>query len=149
MKKLTVITLAILGLLGTSCERGLKSTRAFSLPPGDATKGQAAFVALKCVNCHTVDGVTLPLPNEPAHKTLALGGEVARLRTYGDLLTSIVHPNDELSRAMPIEQWRKMKKSPMRPINDVMTVQQLIDLVTFLQPRYTKLEPLYEFPTGM
>lgn len=34
-------------------------------------------------------------------------------------------------------------KSPMRVVNDDMTVTQLIDLVTFLQPKYTQLQPLY------
>jgi hypothetical protein len=31
----------------------------------------------------------------------------------------------------------------MRSFNQVMTVQQLIDLVSFLQPSYSQLEPLY------
>lgn len=147
--KTIIIPLVTLVLLATGCEKSLKSTRAFNLPPGDAANGQTAFVTLKCVNCHTVDGVQLPKPTAPADQTLALGGAVGRLRTYGDLLTAIVHPAYSLSDKLTIEQWRKMEKSPMRPVNDVMTVQQLIDLVTFLQPRYTKLEPLYETPTGM
>jgi hypothetical protein len=32
----------------------------------------------------------------------------------------------------------------MPSVNDQLTVMQLIDLVTFLQPHYRKLEPLYE-----
>ena len=147
--KTIIISLAALVLLATGCEKSLKSTRAFSQPPGNAANGQAAFVALKCVTCHTVDGVQLPKPTAPADQTLALGGAVGRLRTYGDLLTAIVHPGASLSGKLTMEQWRKMEKSPMRPVNEVMTVQQLIDLVTFLQPRYTTLEPLFETPMGM
>ena len=64
--KTIIISLAALVLLATGCEKSLKSTRAFSLPPGNAANGQAAFVALKCVTCHTVDGVQLPKPTAPA-----------------------------------------------------------------------------------
>lgn len=31
-------------------------------------------------------------------------------------------------------------------VNDVMTVQQMLDLVTFLSPQYEKLEPLHHDP---
>jgi sulfur-oxidizing protein SoxX len=144
MKSALLIVLGALGVVTASCDRGIKSTRSFTFPTGDAARGQAAFVALKCTACHTVVGVTLPKTTAPADQTLALGGQVAHLRTYGDLLTAIVHPNAGLSDKLPMAQWRKMEKTPMRPVNDVMTVQQMIDLVTFLQPRYTPLEPLIE-----
>jgi hypothetical protein len=35
-------------------------------------------------------------------------------------------------------------KSPMKEFNQVMTVAQLIDIVTFLKPQYQRLEPLYQ-----
>ncbi len=72
-----------------------------------------------------------------------------RVRTYGDLLTSIVHPNESSSRTLPLRQREKMAKSPMPEVNDAMTVRQLFDLVAFIQPRYTRLEPLNEmnYPT--
>lgn len=149
MKATLLIGLAVLGLATAGCEKSIKSTRSFVLPAGDSAKGKVAFVALKCTQCHTVDGVDLPNPTEPKEKTLALGGQVARLRTYGDLLTSIIHPGASLSDKLTMDQWRKMEKSPMRPVNETMTVQQLVDLVAFLQPRYTALTPLYDFPTGM
>jgi sulfur-oxidizing protein SoxX len=148
MKSRLCLVLAVLGLFATGCEKNLKSTRTFLLPEGDAANGKAAFIALKCINCHTVEGVVLPKPTEPAATTLVLGGKVAQLRTYGDLLTSIIHPSNSLSDKLTMEQWRKMDRTPMRPVNDVMTVKQLIDLVTFLQPRYSQLEPLIEAQVG-
>jgi hypothetical protein len=50
----------------------------------------------------------------------------------------------ELSSKMPRELAEKSSVSPMPSVNDQLTVMQLIDLVTFLQPQYRKLEPLYE-----
>ena len=142
MKALSIVLLAIAGLVAAGCDYSLKSARSLRLPQGSAERGKVAFVVLKCVECHSVVGVgDLPPPSGKLETVVALGGEVARLRTVGDLLTSIIHPNYALS-----EQWKrpaggKPEKSPMRVVNDQMTVTQMIDLVTFLQPRYTKLAP--------
>jgi mono/diheme cytochrome c family protein len=134
--------LVLAGLLA-GCS-GQKSLRSFRMPEGDATRGQTAFVSLRCHTCHTVSGVNLPAPTAAPADQLLLGGEVARLRTYGDLLTAIVHPNAGLSDKLPGPERKKMQSSPMPGVNDVMTVQEMIDLVTFLQPRYRVLAPLYE-----
>ena len=139
---LIVVLASLLGAVG--CTDGRKSLRNFRLPEGDATRGQAAFVALQCHACHTVPGVTLPAPTADPANILALGGEVIQLRTYGDLLTAIVHPGYDLSDKLPLAERRRMRQSPMTPVNHVMTVAQLVDLVAFLQPRYRPLEPLLE-----
>lgn len=141
MKALIGVVLATLGLVLTGCDSSLKSTSRFRLPQGNAANGKAAFVALKCTECHTLAGVDLPKPTVPADQVVVLGGEVARLRTIGDLLTSIVHPDYALSEKMPRPKAPAPTKSPMRVMNDQMTVTQLIDLVTFLQPYYKQLPP--------
>ena len=124
MKRVALVCLAAFGLFAVGCKDNVKSTRTFRLPEGNAVNGQAAFVSLQCIRCHSVAGV-------------------ARMRTYGDLLTSIIHPEFALSDARSPEQQAKLFTSPMRSFNQVMTVQQLIDLVAFLQPSYSQLEPLY------
>lgn len=139
------ICLVALGFAAAGCNKDLKSTRKFQLPTGDPVKGKAAFVALGCQACHPVAGVDLPSPTADPDLIVTLGGEVVRVRTYGDLLTSIIHPNFSLSPKLSREERRKMIMSPMPALNDVMTVTQLIDLVAFLQPRYRQLESLYEF----
>ncbi len=144
MRTILIVFIAAL-VAGAGCTKSPKSMRNFRLPDGDAGRGNAAFVALKCHTCHSVAGVELPAPTADPAKILALGGPVARLRTYGDLLTAIVHPASELSDKLTSSDRWKMGTSPMKPVNDVMTVSQLIDLVTFLQPRYRQLEPVYEF----
>jgi hypothetical protein len=140
---LLVLFGGLLGLSGCSDSRNL---RRFHMPAGNVERGQAAFVALKCTTCHTVTGVpALPPPTVTPASQVVLGGDVIRLRTYGDLLTAIVHPNYSLSEKMRWVPGEAVTRpdSAMPVVNDVMTVTQLIDLVTFLQPRYTELRPLY------
>ncbi|MBI4626521.1 MAG: c-type cytochrome [Verrucomicrobia bacterium] len=150
MKTYPVVSFALLAFgLVAGCDSGSKSGRGFKFPEGDAARGRAAFVELKCVKCHRVDGVDgLPAPTESPDKVLTLGGEVVRLRTYGDLVTAVIHPSAGISEKYIAEQRGAVKKSPMEPVNDSMTVAQMLDIVTFLHPRYKKLAPLYEFGTG-
>jgi mono/diheme cytochrome c family protein len=119
--------------------------RGFVLPEGSAQRGEQVFVAMKCTACHRVDGLpALPAPTVAADRVVVIGGEVARVKTYGQLLTAIIHPSLDLSPKMPRELAQKSTVSPMPSVNDQLTVMQLIDIVTFLQPHYRKLEPLYE-----
>ena len=48
----------------------------FSLPPGDAERGQAAFVQFRCFDCHLVNGVELPPGEEQDQVMVNLGGQV-------------------------------------------------------------------------
>lgn len=139
MKALLGWVLVALAVLTAACDFNLKSTRRFRLPQGNAERGRAAFVALNCTGCHTVSGVDLPKPTVEPGAVVVLGGEVARLRTYGDLLTSIIHPTHSLSEKMPAAAAKAGGTSPMPVVNDRMTVSQMVDLVTFLQPRYIQL----------
>ena len=62
-------------------------------------------------------------------------------RTYGDLLTSVINPSHRISQAYLGEQVTTDGESRMRRYNDVMTVQQLVDIVTFLETQYTLIRP--------
>ena len=141
MKTVFNLVLAALGLVMAGCDSSLKSARSLRLPQGSVENGKVAFTALKCTECHTVAGVDLPKPTAAPEKIVELGGDVARLRTVGDLLTSIIHPNYALSEKMKLPVQKGPVKSPMLGANDVMTVTQMIDLVAFLQPRYTQIPP--------
>jgi mono/diheme cytochrome c family protein len=145
MKTLLGLVLAAVVVLTAACDFNLKSTRRFRLPQGNADNGKAAFVALNCTTCHTVAGVDLPKPTVEPTAVVVLGGEVARLRTYGDLLTSIIHPTHSLSEKMNPMAVTARGTSPMPVVNDRMTVTQMVDLVTFLQPRYRQLPPPVEW----
>jgi mono/diheme cytochrome c family protein len=143
MHRTAFLTCLLLAGLSAGCS-GQKSVRSFKMPEGDPARGQTAFVTLRCNTCHTVSGIDLPAPTAAPADQLMLGGEVARLRTYGDLLTAIIHPKAGISDKIPGPERKQMKESPMPGVNDVMTVQEMIDLVAFLQPRYRVLAPLYE-----
>jgi hypothetical protein len=136
-----LLALAVMALLVAGCEPNPKSATGFRLPDGNAEKGQSAFVNLRCNACHSVEGVELPPPSSKSPITVVLGGEVIRVRTYGDLVTSIINPSHVISEKY--KQALEGKLSPMPEFNENMTVAQLIDLVAFLQPHYKKLQTEY------
>ncbi len=142
-KTLLISALLTLGLLA-GCDMRVKSGRGFVFPEGDVARGRKAFVNLNCIECHKVDGVAdLPAPTVSAEKVVVLGGGVTRLRTYGDLVTSIIHPKYALSEKLNNRSlYKEGKESPMKGVNDTMTVSQLLDVVTFLQPQYKGIEPV-------
>ena len=108
----------------------------FTLPPGDAERGQAAFIKFRCFDCHRVYGVDLPAGEEPNQVMVELGGEVERLREYSDLVTAVINPSHRLAKGYNASLVANEGKSRMTVYNDVMTVSQLIDIVTFLQSHY-------------
>jgi hypothetical protein len=116
--------------------------RGVHLPQGDAVKGREAYVALRCHACHEIEGFDPPTPIVATTRIL-LGGQTARIRTYDDLLTSIANPSHRLARGYPPEAVAVDGVSPMSLIrlNEVMTVQQLVDLAAFLQTEYEVVPP--------
>jgi sulfur-oxidizing protein SoxX len=129
----------------TACDTGPKSARGFRLPDGDADKGQAIFIELECISCHRIDGLELPAPREPGPVTVILGGETQTIKTYGELVSSIINPSHKLITGYPEEVIAPEGKSLMTVYNDRMTVQQLIDLVAFLQSKYEVVIPEYTY----
>jgi len=121
---------------------GAKSGRGFHLPDGDIEKGREAFIQLQCNQCHTVVGVDLPSPSVAGPVQVKLGGEMFRVKTYGQLVTSIIAPSHIVS-----PKYREKFKGPKNPlmpnVSSAMTVRQMIDIVAFLHSRYTKIYPGY------
>lgn len=137
-----VLTLALLA----GCDSGPKSGRGFVFPEGNIERGRKAFAELKCHECHRVDGVAdLPAPTAAPDKVVLLGGEVPTLRTYGELVTAVIHPAQARTAGAP---GRTEQDPGMPPANETMTVVQMLDIVTFLHPRYRQLEPLYDNYAG-
>lgn len=141
MKTLILVPLIVaLGLLA-ACDNP-KSARGFRLPDGDSIAGKQVFLSLECNRCHSVEGIDLPPPLE---FNIHLGGESPRIKTYGELVTSVINPSHVISGKLKAE-LREGKISPMPEFNKRMTVQQMIDLVAFLQPRYRLMMPEGPFP---
>lgn len=133
----TVLLLAVFSLALIGCSPSAKSGKGFTLPEGDVEAGKSAFVTLQCTSCHTVSGVEQATGEDgKPEMSVALGGEVARIATYGELVTSIINPSHRVAPAYQLEEVAKDGDSKMRNYNDVLTVQQLCDLVAFLQSKY-------------
>jgi hypothetical protein len=131
---------AVLFLVG--CASG---DEGFTLPAGDAERGQAAFLTFRCYDCHHIPGVDLPPAEEPDQVLVQLGGEVERPKTYAELVTGIINPSHRLAKGYATNMVADDGKSRMTVYNDVMTVAQLIDIVTFLQKHY-ELRPYEPTP---
>jgi hypothetical protein len=143
----TKSTLALLGacvvIIG-GCDRDPMSERGFRLPDGNASAGRETFLYMHCNQCHTIRGEELP-PVTGYDPYVELGGPVTRVKTYGELVTAIINPSHKLADAYPEELVSESGKSKMYFYNNYMTVQELVDLVMFLQPHYDVVVPQFEY----
>jgi len=145
MKRLSMLLIALLGTLAlAACEADRMSERGFSLPEGNPVLGREAFVYLHCHECHMVTGEEFPASAE-AEPFVTLGGRVTRVKTYGELVTAIINPSHKLAKGYPLEVVSNDGQSKMPVYNGYMTVQELIDIVAFLQPHYDVYVPQYEY----
>ena len=106
------------------------------LPAGDAELGKAAFLEMRRYDCHTLPGVDLPVAEEPNQAVVELGGKVSKVRSYSDLVTSIINPSHKLARGYNEQLVASGGKSNMTNYNEAMTVAELINLVAYLEERY-------------
>lgn len=127
------------------CYSDPMSQRGFSLPEGDAMAGREAFLYMQCNQCHTIANETLP-DIAGAEPYVELGGKVTRIKTYGELVTAIINPSHDLADGYAAEIVSEDGESNMYNYNRAMTVQELIDLVTFLQPHYKVFVPETTYP---
>ena len=147
-----VTALAVICLGG--CDSGAKGSAGFSLPDGNAEHGKAVYTQLQCNTCHTIKGVPQLDKGLAAGISVSLGGETTRIRTYGELVTSIINPSHRVARRDDAGMANEQGESKMISFNDVMTVTQLIDLVAFVQSNYELSPyvhsnfPVYWIPDG-
>ena len=129
---------SIIGLQGCTQE-----SDGFALPEGDVAAGKQTFAALGCNGCHSVADIEYaPIPAQierlgqevSTTVNVPLGGQTTRYRTQGDLVASVINPDHKISRRY--DRSAATSTSPMVSSNEVMTVQELINLVAFLQQEY-------------
>lgn len=135
-----------LALFAVGCDTGPKSAAGFRLPDGNAEVGEQVFVALACNDCHTVKGTSIERTQSAETVSVELGGAVSRVKTYGELVSSVINPSHKITRRYPADEVSQDGESLMRAYNETMTVQQLVDLVAFLQARYEVIVPQYVYP---
>lgn len=136
----TLIVVLVITGAAVSCDQGPKSGHGFTLPEGSVEKGEAAFVRFQCSDCHAVSGRDDLRENTDPIMTVAIGGETTRIQTYGQLVTSVINPSHRISQRYLEEPVAIDDVSRMRNYNDVMTVSEMVDVVTFLQEQY-ELQP--------
>ena len=129
-----------------ACDREARmSQQGFRLPDGDADAGRAAFLYMQCHQCHTIAGEELPRIAGMEPPYIELGGKVSKVKTYGELITSIINPSHKLAQGYAEEVVAEGGESHMYIYNSHMTVQELIDIVMYLQPKYDVEIPAYHY----
>lgn len=116
----------------------------FPIEEGDIAAGRQAFIDHHCHQCHTIAGETLPALAGAPPPLLELGGPTTSVKSYAELVTSIINPNHAISERYR-EQLRLNAEVPLNspmptPSIDTMTVRQLIDIVAFLDSKYQLVE---------
>ena len=138
-------------LAATVLVAGCAYTPGFSFPiqQGDIDAGRQAFIDHRCHQCHSIADMSLPALAGAPPPMLELGGEIIAVKSYAELMTSIINPNHVVS-----ERYREQLlldaavpgESPMpMPHIERMSVRQLIDIVAFLDSRYVLIE---EYESG-
>lgn len=148
--RVTMLALLSIGAIALSACSPSQSS-GFTLPEGDADRGKETFIDLGCGFCHTVTGVEgLREDIERPERTVVLGGEKLRVYTYGELVTSIINPSHKISQPELGNVVDDDGNSQMVNYNDIMTVTEMTDLVTFLEQHYSlkPYERTYYTPYG-
>ncbi len=146
MKTLLKLSLLFaLGLANAGCNPGPTSSSGFRLPDGDAEAGLEAFLYMQCNQCHTIKGLDLPAIPGADPPYVELGGKVTHVKTYGELVTSIINPSHKLATGYAADRVSADGESNMYNYNRHMSVQELIDLVAFLQSHYDVVPPQFDY----
>ena len=114
---------------GAEHGHGAPSDWKFSMPKGDARKGRAAFVKFECYACHEVKGERFPGVRQQG----SIGPELSEMAGHHDaefFAEAIVNPNVVIDES----RYRGPDGTSRMPsFNELMTVQELVDLVAFLK----------------
>jgi Cu/Ag efflux protein CusF len=97
----------------------------FTLPKGDAVKGRTVFTKYECYYCHEVRGEDFDFAGVDYGPELSQMGPLHPLEYFAE---SIMNPNAVVSGAYRGADG----KSTMPSYNEKMTVQELIDVSTYL-----------------
>ena len=144
LKRISIVLLSAAVLF--ACGQEGKSVKGFVLPEGDVAQGEQVFIDFNCHGCHTIPGREFPEVDFTPPFILEIGGEVYRVKNYGELLTAVVNPDHIISPKyvnMLKDAGRDAEISPMPYFGEEMTVAELIDLTKFLHAQYTRLQPQY------
>ncbi|PQA87795.1 c-type cytochrome [Hyphococcus luteus] len=138
MKPQSAAALAAPFLFLAACDLSPESSHGFRLPDGDAQAGRQVYIDKQCASCHAIEGMEDLRDGVEPEMTVAIGGMTTRVDTYGQFVTSVINPSHKIAQGYRSEEFAEGGVSNMRNYNDVLTVSELIDLVAFLQDRYSE-----------
>jgi sulfur-oxidizing protein SoxX len=138
----TLVLLAGFMVLLAACN---SQSKGFALPEGDIATGKRYFTDLNCNACHSIGDIAW-IGEEG--RAIPLGGKVTQVKTYGELVTSVINPSHKISKAHLGNVVDSMGHSRMTNYNEAITVQELIDIIAFLQSEYEIVTPdnTYSYP---
>lgn len=113
-------------------QEGVSATNqeSFFLPKGDAVAGRKAFKALQCYACHKVKGEDFPDPVIKPPLKMVFDKELAK-KSRDNLAESIIAPSHQVAKGL--KQAGQTGDSRMGSYREIMTVQQLVDIVEYLK----------------
>jgi mono/diheme cytochrome c family protein len=124
-----------------ACETGRHAPARLRLAAGASVeRGKQVFINFECHSCHEVSGSNLPKPTVDPPVPVRLGGTILHERPDARLVTAIVNPNHGIT-GTPRNLVTVADRSRMPDFASRMTIQQLTDLVEFLQSTYTVRPP--------
>ncbi len=135
---MSMVCVSLSFLLG--CDSDTLAARGFSLPAGDPDVGKIVYTTMQCNACHILPNIDQLPATGDSNISVPLGGKVRVIKTYGQLVTSVINPSHRIAHSQLPQNTDAKGQSKMRNYNDVMTVKQLIDLVSFLESQY-ELQP--------
>lgn len=102
----------------------------FTWPKGNVARGRETFAKFECFACHEVKGERFPVPREPGKvgPELSMMGPLHELDYFAEAL---LNPSAVIERGKGYEAADGSSQMPS--FNDSMTVQELIDLATYLR----------------
>lgn len=132
MKKLALFWLVTIAAIPLVCAEDNAV-----IPEGVFQRGRQVFEAKECFRCHTVQGAKFPDRGELSVELIDIGPAAHGAWTRDQFGAAIMNPQHMVSpqfqKAMIIVGDKlAAENSPMPNFNDVLTVQDLIHLVSFL-----------------
>jgi cytochrome c1 len=108
----------------------------FAWPQGDAVRGREVFVRLECYSCHEVKGEQFPAPGGVVGPELSVMGPLHDAQYFAE---AIINPNAVIEKGKGYEAADGTSKMPS--FNELVTVQEVIDLVAYLKRLKPPAEP--------
>lgn len=112
-------------------------------PRGNSAEGRKTFEAKQCFRCHVIEGLKFPEVEAADFERILLNGDNQEGWTRDHFAAAIMNPDHLVSpdyqKAMIIIGDKlAAENSPMPASNELLTVKDLIALVTFLEEQLVR-----------